>query len=52
MGFYELFLLAEDMGAEPLPVVNVGLACQYQNDGEHCHVQSVNWATIFRMLLT
>lgn len=38
MGFYELFLLAEDMGAEPLPVVNVGLACQYQNDGEHCHV--------------
>ncbi len=38
MGFYELFLLAEDMGSEPLPVVNVGLACQYQNDGEHCHV--------------
>ncbi len=38
MGFYELFLLSEDMGAEPLPVVNVGLACQYQNDGEHCHV--------------
>ena len=38
MGFYELFLLSEDMGAEPLPVVNAGLACQYQNDGEHCHV--------------
>lgn len=38
MGFYELFLLSEDMGAEPLPIVNVGLACQYQNDGEHCHV--------------
>lgn len=38
MGFYELFLLAEDLGAEPLPVVNAGLACQYQNDGEHCHV--------------
>lgn len=38
MGFYELFLLSEDMGAEPLPVVNVGLACQYQNEGEHCHV--------------
>ena len=27
MGFYELFLLAEDMGAEPLPVLNCGLAC-------------------------
>lgn len=38
MGFYELFLLSEDMGAEPLPVVNVGLSCQYQNNGEHCHV--------------
>lgn len=38
MGFYELFLLSEDLGAEPLPVVNAGLACQYQNEGEHCHV--------------
>ena len=38
MGFYELFLLAEDLGAEPLPVVNVGLSCQYQNEGEQCHV--------------
>lgn len=38
MGFYELFLLSEDIGAEPLPVVNVGLSCQYQNEGEHCHV--------------
>lgn len=38
IGFFEYFLLSEDIGAEPLPVVNVGLACQYQNDGEHCHV--------------
>ncbi|MBN2165457.1 MAG: carbohydrate binding domain-containing protein [Marinilabiliaceae bacterium] len=38
LGFYEYFLLAEDMGAEPLPVVSVGLSCQYQNKGEHCHV--------------
>ena len=30
MGFYELFLLAEDMGAEPLPVLSCGLACQFQ----------------------
>lgn len=43
MGFYELFLLAEDMGAEPLPIVNVGLACQYQNDDPkaHCPVDSL-----------
>lgn len=38
LGFYEYFLLSEDMGAEPLPVVSCGLACQYQNTGEHCHV--------------
>lgn len=38
MGFYELFLLAEDMGAEPLPVLNCGLACQYQNDDPKAHV--------------
>lgn len=31
LGFYELFLLSEDLGAEPLPVMNVGMACQYQN---------------------
>ncbi len=38
MGFYELFLLSEDLGAEPLPVVNAGLACQYQNEDESSHV--------------
>lgn len=31
LGFYEYFLLAEEIGAAPLPVVNVGLVCQYQN---------------------
>lgn len=31
LGFYEYFLLSEDIGAEPLPVLNVGMACQYQN---------------------
>ena len=31
MGFYELFLLSEDIGAEPLPVVNCGLACQFES---------------------
>lgn len=32
LGFYEYFLLAEKIGAEPLPILSVGLACQYQND--------------------
>lgn len=31
LGFYEYFQLAEDIGAEPLPVLNVGLICQARN---------------------
>lgn len=38
LGFYEYFQLSEDIGAEPLPVLNVGLVCQYQNSDEHAHV--------------
>ena len=38
MGFYEFFLLSEKIGAEPLPVLSCGLACQFQNDGESAHV--------------
>jgi alpha-L-arabinofuranosidase len=34
LGFYEYFLLAEDLGAEPLPVLNAGMACQFQNKDE------------------
>lgn len=30
LGYYEYFLLCELIGAKPLPVVSVGLACQYQ----------------------
>ncbi len=33
LGFYEYFLLSEDIGAEPLPILNCGMACQY-NTGE------------------
>lgn len=29
IGYYEYFLLCEYLGAKPLPVVSVGLACQY-----------------------
>lgn len=38
LGFYEYFLLSEEIGAEPLPVVNSGLSCQYQNNHESAHV--------------
>ena len=33
LGYYEYFLLSEDIGAEPLPIMNCGMACQF-NSGE------------------
>ncbi len=33
LGFYEYFLLSEDIGASPLPILNCGMACQF-NTGE------------------
>lgn len=33
LGFFEYFQLAEDVGAEPLPILNCGMACQF-NSGE------------------
>jgi len=33
LGFYEYFQLAEDLGAEPIPVISCGIACQF-NTGE------------------
>ncbi|MFM2287743.1 MAG: hypothetical protein RL684_886 [Pseudomonadota bacterium] len=33
LGFYEYFQLAEDIGASPLPILNCGMACQF-NSGE------------------
>jgi alpha-L-arabinofuranosidase len=33
MGFFEYFQLAEDIGAEPLPILNCGMSCQF-NAGE------------------
>ena len=38
LGFYEYFLLSEEIGAEPLPVLSCGLACQFQNNEPHAHV--------------
>ena len=33
LGFFEYFQLAEDIGAEPLPILGCGMACQF-NSGE------------------
>jgi alpha-L-arabinofuranosidase len=38
LGFYEFFLLCEDIGAAPLPVISCGLACQFQNNSADAHV--------------
>ena len=38
LGFFEYFQLSEEIGSEPLPVVSVGLACQFQNHSEDAHV--------------
>ncbi len=32
IGYFEYFRLSEYLGAKPLPVVNVGIACQYMSD--------------------
>lgn len=32
LGYYEYFLLSEDLGAEPLPVLSCGLSCQYESN--------------------
>ncbi len=38
LGFFEFFQLSEEIGSEPLPILNVGLSCQYQNNDMHAHV--------------
>ena len=38
LGFYEFFLLSEEIGSEPHPIISVGLACQFQNDNIDAHV--------------
>ena len=35
LGFFEYFQLCEDIGAEPLPILNCGMACQF-NSAELC----------------
>ena len=40
LGFYEYFQLCEDIGAEPLPILNCGMACQF-NSGELCPIEEL-----------
>ena len=37
LGYYEYFMLAEALGAEPLPVVHAGLLCQARDEGALPH---------------
>lgn len=41
LGFYEYFQLSEDLGAEPLPILSCGMACQF-NTGELVHLEELN----------
>lgn len=41
LGFFEYFRLAEQIGAEPLPIISVGLSCEFANGAQRCdkHVE-------------
>ena len=41
LGYYEYFLLSEDIGAEPLPILNCGMACQF-NSGELAPLEDID----------
>jgi alpha-N-arabinofuranosidase len=41
LGFFEYFQLCEDIGAEPMPILSCGLACQF-NSGEACPPEELN----------
>ncbi|KAI9452838.1 alpha-L-arabinofuranosidase domain protein [Russula earlei] len=41
LGFYEYFQLAEDLGASPLPILNCGMACQF-NTAEVADMEQID----------
>ena len=41
LGFFEFFQLCEDIGTEPLPILNCGMACQF-NSGELCPLDQLD----------
>ena len=43
VGYYEYFVLCEEIGAEPLPICLAGLTCQYQKPPLMCAVEDVDY---------
>jgi len=41
LGFFEFFQLCEDIGAEPMPILNCGMACQF-NSGELAPLEEID----------
>jgi alpha-L-arabinofuranosidase len=41
LGFFEFFQLCEDIGAQPLPILNCGMACQF-NSAELCPLDQLD----------
>ncbi len=41
LGFFEYFQMAEDIGAEPLPILNCGMACQF-NTAELAPIEDID----------
>jgi alpha-L-arabinofuranosidase len=41
LGFFEFFQLCEDIGAQPLPILNCGMACQF-NSAELCPLDKLD----------
>ncbi len=40
LGFFEFFQMCDDIGAQPLPILNCGMACQF-NSGELCPIDQL-----------
>lgn len=43
VGYYEYFVLCEEIGAEPLPICLSGLTCQYQRPALLCDVKDADY---------
>ena len=43
VGYYEYFLLCEELGAEPLPICLSGLTCQFQRPALLCDVRDADY---------
>lgn len=42
LGYYEYFLLCEDIGAEPLPVVPLGVSCGFNSPYQVCSMEDLH----------